>query len=62
VIRAIGATAEQFAAAGYVTVVDGVIGPWFLEAFLEHVTDPVGYVILRPSADVAMRRAVAQDG
>jgi cytidylate kinase len=61
VIRAVGAAAEQFAVAGFFTVVDGVIGPWFLEAFLEHVTHPVGYVILRPSAEVAMKRAVARD-
>ncbi len=44
-----------------VTIVDGVIGPWFLEAFLEQVTGSVGYMILRPSAEVAMRRAVARD-
>lgn len=61
VIRAIGAAAEQFAAAGYLTVVGGVIGPWFLETFLEEVSDPAGYVILRPSAEVAMRRAVTRD-
>ena len=61
VIRAIGAAAEQFAAGGYVAVVDGVVGPWFLAAFLEGVERTVGYVILRPSTEVAMERAVGRD-
>ena len=61
VIRAIGAAAEEFAAGGYVVVADAVIGPWVLTLFLEQVKDPVCYVILRPSAEVAMRRAVARD-
>lgn len=61
VIRAIGAAAGQFAAGGYRVVVDGVIGPWFLRPFLDQVEHPVGYVILRPSAEEAMRRATARD-
>lgn len=61
VIRAIGAAAEEFAAGGYVVVVDGVIGPWFLGVFLEQVKGPVCYVILRPSFDVAMSRALARE-
>ena len=61
VIRAIGAAADQFAVGGYVVVVDGVIGPWFLDAFLDQVEHPVVYLILRPSTDVAMGRAIARD-
>ncbi len=61
VIRAIGAAAEQFAAGGYTAVVDGVIGPWFLGAFLDQVENPVDYLILRPSAETALNRAIARD-
>lgn len=61
VIQAIGAAAAQFAAGGYRVVVDGVIGPWFLKVFLDQLDVPVGYVVLRPSAEEAMKRAVARD-
>lgn len=61
VIQAIGAAAAQFAAGGYRVVVDGVIWPWFLEVFLDQFDVPVGYVVLRPSAEEAMKRAVARD-
>lgn len=57
VIRSVGAAAQQFVAGGYSVVVDAVIGPWFLDALLEHVPRPVGYVILRPTAAVASMRA-----
>lgn len=62
VIRAIGASAAQFAAGGFTVVVDAIIGPWFLDLFLERVEHPVVYLILRPSAGVAMERAIARDG
>lgn len=40
---------------------DGVIGPWFLGTFLDEVDHPVVCVILRPSAEEAMRRATPRD-
>ncbi len=57
VIRAIGAAAARFARGGYFVVVDALIGPWFLEAFVDSVALPATYLILRPTADEALRRA-----
>jgi len=61
VISAIGAAADRFASGGYVVVVDAAIGPWFLETFLDQIEHPVVYVILRPSSDVALERAVTRN-
>lgn len=61
VIGAIGAAVAQFAAGGYRVVVDGLIGPWFLRVFLDQLDVSVGYVVLRPTAEEAMKRAMARD-
>ena len=37
IIRAIGAASRPFAEAGYATIVDGVIGPWFLPVLREEL-------------------------
>jgi adenylate kinase family enzyme len=60
VIRAIGAAAAQYAAGGYGVLVEGIVGPWMLEAFGATVAAPLHYVVLRPSAEVAMARALAR--
>lgn len=60
VIRAIGAAATQFTSRGYLVVVDGVIGPWFLKVFLDQVEAPISYVVLRPAAEEAMSRATGR--
>ena len=60
VIEAIAAAAEQYACGGYDTVVDGVVGPWFLEPWRALVREgyEVHYIILRASREETMRRAL----
>ncbi|SDS19974.1 AAA family ATPase [Jiangella sp. DSM 45060] len=59
VMRVIQGAAATYAAGGFVTVVDGVIGPWMLH----HFQLPGGaaarlhYVVLRPSRAETLRRA-----
>ena len=48
---------------GYETFVDGVIGPWFLDAFAAPAEEhglALDYVVLRPTEDVAVQRAAAR--
>lgn len=59
VMSAIAAAAARFAAGGYVTFVDGVVGPWLLGPFREAAA-AVHYVVLRPSEEVAVRRAAGR--
>jgi cytidylate kinase len=64
VIDATGAAAAAYANGGYVVVVDGIIGPWFVDRWLSHLPReiPVHYVILRPSKEVALQRAIERTG
>ena len=57
VVDAIVAAARAFEAGGYDVVVDGIVGPWFLEPFGE-----VDYCVLLPSAAAAHARAAARVG
>lgn len=63
VIRAAAAATGRFVAGGYLTVYDGVLGPWFLvdfaaEAALEHLH----YVILLPSVERCVRQVANRSG
>jgi len=67
VLRVIREAARAYAAGGYLTVVDGIIGPWMLHHFGdlvaagEHGEGPrVHYIVLRPSRDETLRRAQAR--
>jgi gluconate kinase len=52
VIRAAAAATGRFVAGGYLTVYDGVLGPWFLADFAaEAALDHLHYVILLPSVE-----------
>ncbi len=64
VIEAIGASAARLAAGGYDVVVDGIVGPWFLDRLITAAGHPdrVAYVILRPSRQAALDRAVRRTG
>ena len=56
---AAAAAAEQFAAGGFEVYADGVIGPWLLtpwRGLAAHGFD-VRYIVLRPDAETAVRRA-----
>jgi chloramphenicol 3-O-phosphotransferase len=60
VMAAVAAAAGIYAAGGYLVVVDGVVGPWFLAPF-EALAAPVHYVVLRPSLETALARAAARE-
>jgi chloramphenicol 3-O-phosphotransferase len=62
VTRAMAASAREYAIGGYAVVLEGIIGPWFLDTFVPVVSDvQVHYVVIRPSAQTAMDRAVARE-
>jgi hypothetical protein len=57
VTRAAASAAGHFVGGGYWTVYDGVVGPWFLEAFLSETgLDQLGYTILLPSVERCLER------
>lgn len=60
VIEAFLHAAKRFARGGYDVVVDGIIGPWFLDPWIEAVQEgyEVHYIILRASKEITMKRAV----
>lgn len=62
VINATAAAAIEFANGGYDVFVDGIIGPWFLPYWWQIVGDrrPTYYVVLRPSRQAALARAVGR--
>ncbi|GAA2465777.1 AAA family ATPase [Agromyces soli] len=66
VMAAIQQTAWTYAAGGFTTVVDGIIGPWMLSHFRrrgadeEPVRPRLHYIVLRPSREEAVRRAQAR--
>lgn len=59
VMSALASAAGAFAAGGYFVVVDGIVGPWFLDPF-RRLGLPLSYVVLRPSAPVALAHAKAR--
>lgn len=58
-IEAMSLAAARFTRAGYEVFIDGIVGPWFLEPWL-NLGVAVDYCILRPSAEAAHRRAEAR--
>ena len=58
-MEAMAQAADRFAEGGYVVVVDGIVGPWFLEPWRTR-RRPVSYVVLRPSLEVAEHRAATR--
>lgn len=64
VVEAVAASAARFAAGGYQVVVDGIVGPWFVDRFLAAVpgVTPVAYAVLRPGPAVALARALGRTG
>lgn len=66
VMTVIRQAAWAYAAGGYTTVVDGIIGPWMLPHFRtpDSVDGPAAprlhYLVLRPSRQEALRRAQAR--
>lgn len=62
VTRAVAAAACAYAEGGYLTIIDGIVGPWFLEPFRVAAKNiSLHYVVLRPaSADIAFARVQAR--
>lgn len=60
VMHVISGAAHTYATGGFMTVVDGIVGPWMLEAFRAGRSESsprLRYVVLRPSRSEALRRA-----
>lgn len=65
VIEAVAAAAASLAASGYEVLLDGVIGPWFLDPFRAAAAArgvALDYVVLRPSAAASLERALGRTG
>lgn len=62
VIEAFLEAAKRYARGGYDVIVDGIIGSWFLEPWLNVVKEgyEVHYIILRASKEETMKRAVCR--
>jgi hypothetical protein len=61
VMDVLASAACRFAVGGYTVVVDGIVGPWFIDVFLraaQPVAIRLDYVILRPSEGTAVARAI----
>ena len=65
VVRSFAAAASVMAEGGYPTVLEGIVGPWMLELVKAEAAArdlAVHYVVLRPSLDTALQRAMARLG
>lgn len=65
VVRSFAAAAAVMASSGFSTVVEGIVGPWMLDIVLAEAGAAgvdVHYVVLRPSLDVALDRALSREG
>lgn len=62
VIEAFLEAAKRFARGGYDVIVDGIIGPWFIQPWQQAAEAgyEVHYIVLRASKDETMRRAVGR--
>lgn len=64
VIGVIAAAALVYARGGYDVVIDGIVGPWFLDPFRDAAREGVAfdYVVLRPTEQETIRRGVTRTG
>ncbi len=62
VVEAILAAAQHFARNGYDVIVDGIIGPWFLEPWKRAARTgaEIHYLVLRASREETLRRALGR--
>lgn len=63
VVEAILRACQCFADNGYCVIVDGIIGPWFIEPWVEAARKgcEIHYIILRAGKDETLRRAISRD-
>jgi predicted kinase len=60
VITALARAAASYASGGYYVIVDGIIGPWFIQRFCTAAgpaTEPIHYLVLRPDEPTTLGRA-----
>jgi len=61
----IAGAASGYAAGGYFTIIDGIVGPWFLTPYREAAAAkkiPLHYIVLRPAdADITFARVQARN-
>jgi AAA domain len=63
VIEAAAAAAGRYAVGGYVTVYDGIVGPWYLPDFVRATgLAQLHYLVLLPSLEVCRRRVLGRTG
>lgn len=63
VIDATAAAVAHFVAAGWSTVVDGIIGPWFLDRFLDGIgATGADYIVLLPPVERCLARVRERSG
>lgn len=60
VIEAFLEATKRYVRGGYDVIVDGIIGPWFLEPWLNIVREgyEVHYIVLRANKEETMKRAI----
>ncbi|WP_445082848.1 AAA family ATPase [Chelativorans sp. YIM 93263] len=61
VLDVLANVAAGYAKGGYFVIVDGIVGPWFLEAF-STISLPTHYIVLRPSLETAIERCRLRGG
>lgn len=61
VIDVLAKAAAGYAGGGYFVLVDGIIGPWFLDAF-RNLEATLHYIVLRPDLQEAIRRCQERGG
>ncbi|MFW6693522.1 nucleoside/nucleotide kinase family protein [Streptomyces sp. MAR4 CNX-425] len=65
VVAVAAGAAARYAAGGYRVVLDGVVGPWFVDAYRAAAAAagvPLHYVVLRPDEPTTLARATARTG
>lgn len=63
VTRAAASAAGRYAAGGYMTIFDGIVGPWFLPTFFAATgLDRLDYVVLQPPVELCIDRVATRRG
>ena len=63
VMQIVAQAATGYACSGYKIVVDGIVGPWFIDAFRQLAVEndlSLHYIVLRPDESVAVDRALGR--
>lgn len=61
VMAVLGQAAEAYAEGGYFVALDGIVGPWLLDAFPK-LKQPLHYIVLRPPLAAALERCRQRGG